>query len=81
MHYEKPKKRMTLHVNDNFDDLIKKSLSRRISTILLDSVLLDEWKSSNAVKNELGWDCSVEFTHRSYQLFVIASTLCWRYLL
>ena len=81
MHYERPKDHMTLRVNDNFDDLIKKSLSRRIPTILLDSVLLDEWKSSTAVKNELGWDYSFEFTRRSYQLFVIASTLCWRYFL
>lgn len=79
MHYERPKNHMTLRVNDNFDDLIKKSLSRRIPTILLDSVLLDEWKSSTAVKNELGWDYSVEFTRRSYQLFVIASTLWRRY--
>lgn len=54
MHYENLKNRMTLHINEDFDDVMKKSLFRRIPTVLLDNALLDEWKSSNVVKNELG---------------------------
>lgn len=54
LHYEKPKYRTALHVKEDFDGVIKKSLSRRLPVISLNSVLLDEWKSSNAIKNELG---------------------------
>ena len=60
MHYENLKNRMTLHINEDFDDVMKKSLFRRIPTVLLDNALLDEWKSSNAVKNELGMQYFVE---------------------
>ena len=60
MHYENLKNRMTLRINEDFDDVMKKSLFRRIPTVLLDNALLDEWKSSNVVKNELGLQYFVE---------------------